>query len=242
MNTEPGVIVVNAQPVEVVRKKIKHLYLSVYPPDGRVRVSAPVYVGDEAVRLAVLSRWDWIRRQQARFQAQPRQSEREMVHGESHYFMGRRYRLMIAEENAPPQVRVQGNNKLVLQVRPGTDAAKRRAILNAWYRAELKTRIPPLIAAWEPVIGVRVAAWGVKRMRTRWGSCNISARRVWLNLELAKKPPQCLEYVLVHEMVHLLERRHNDHFRALMSGFMPNWQHYRDLLNAAPLACEHWAY
>jgi len=242
MSTERSVIVVNSLPVEVVRKNIKHLHLAVYPPTGRVRVSAPTYMGDEAVRLAVISRWGWIRRQQAKFQAQARQSEREMVHGESHYFLGRRYRLMIEEKEAPPQVRVQGNKRLVLQIRPGTDAAKRRAILNAWYRAELKSRIPVLIAKWEPVIGVQVAEWGVKRMKTRWGSCNIQARRIWLNLELAKKPPHCLEYVLVHEMVHLLERHHNERFRILMDRFLPQWRLYRDELNSEPLAYEHWTY
>jgi predicted metal-dependent hydrolase len=189
-----------------------------------------------------LSRLGWIRRQQARFAAQPRQSEREMVHGESHYVWGRRYRLMIEERDAPPQVRIHGGSKLVLQVRPGAAADKRRAILNAWYRAELKARIPDLIAKWGPLIGVQVTEWRIKRMKTRWGTCNIEAQRIWLNLELAKKPPHCLEYVLVHEMVHLLEQHHNERFRALMDQFMPQWQLYRDELNRAPLAHEHWEY
>ncbi|RMD66223.1 M48 family peptidase [Candidatus Parcubacteria bacterium] len=241
MSTERYVLEIEGLRVEVRRKPIKNLHLSVYPPDGQVRVSAPEYLGDEAIRLAVIDKLGWIRRQQAKFQAQPRQSRREMVSGESHYFQGRRYLLEVIEADAPPVVQVN-HRKLVLRVRPGTDRDKREAILYRWYRRQLKAQIPPLIAKWEPVIGVQVAEWGVKRMKTRWGTCNIEARRIWLNLELVKKPPRCLEYVLVHEMVHLLERHHNERFRALMSRFLPQWRFYRDELNSEPLAHENWTY
>ncbi len=226
----------------MVRKPIKNLHLSVYPPEGRVRVSAPLRIDDEAVRLAVVSRLRWIRCHQRTFADQPRQSQREMVSGESHYFMGRRYRLRVLEHDGPNRVSRNGNSELTMWVRPGTGRDKREQSLNDWYRRHMKLLVPELISQWQPVIGVQVADWGIKKMKTRWGSCNIGDQRVWLNLELAKKPPRCLEYVLVHEMVHLLERRHNDRFKALMDKFMPQWRLYRDELNQAPLAHQGWVY
>ena len=242
MNIERSFMEVSGIPVEVVRKNIKNLHLAVYPPNGRVRVSAPMRLDDEAVRLAVISRLAWIRRHQERFNGQVRQSEREMVTGESHYVFGRRYRLNVIEHSGPNKVSTPNNDVLELRVRPGTDRRKREAILLAWRRRQLKDLIPDLIAKWEPVIGVNVADWGVKKMKTRWGSCNTIVRRVWLNLELAKKPKRCLEYVLVHEMVHLLERSHNERFRAHMDRFMPQWRLHRDELNASPLPHEEWQY
>jgi predicted metal-dependent hydrolase len=228
--------------VDVVRKDIKNMHLAVYPPDGRVRVSTPLQVNDEAVRLAVLTKLAWIRRQQATFAAQARQSAREYVYRESHYYWGQRYLLNVAYHDAPPQVAVQNKTTLDLFVRPGSDRAKRAQVLQEWYRAQLKAAIPPLIAKWEPLIGVHVADWRVKRMKTKWGTCTIAARRIWLNLELVKKPPRCLEYIIVHEMVHLLERHHNARFVAYMDQFLPQWRHLRDLLNQAPLAHETWEY
>ena len=228
--------------MEVVRKPIKNLHLSVHPPEGRVRVSAPSRIDDEAVRLAVVSRLRWIRRHQQTFADQPRQSRREMVSGESYYFMGRRYRLRVLEHNGPNRVSRNGNSELTMYVRPGTGRDKRERLLNEWYRRHMKSLVPDLLSQWQPVIGVEVADWGIKRMKTRWGSCNVRDRRVWLNLELAKKPPRCLEYVLVHEMVHLLERHHNDRFKTLMDLFLPQWRLYRDGLNRAPLADEEWRY
>lgn len=242
MSTSRETIEVGGIRVEVVRKPIKNLHLSVHPPDGRVRVSAPQRIDDEAVRLAVVSRLAWIRRHQKTFAEQPRQSQREMVSGESHYLLGRRYRLRVLEDGGPNRVTVKGNSELEMQVRPGTDRDKREQVLNEWYRKHLKSLVPGLVSHWQPIVGVQVADWGVKKMKTRWGSCNTQDRRVWLNLELAKKPPNCLEYVLVHEMVHLLERHHNERFRELMDGFMPQWRLYKDELNQAPLAHEEWAY
>jgi len=242
MSTREYTLEIQGLRVEVRHKRIKNLHLSVYPPDGQVRISAPEYLGEEAVQLAVINKLGWIRRQQEKFQAQTRQSQREMVTGESHYYMGQRYRLVVVEEDASPKIRLRGSRTLELRVRPGTGREKREAILNEWYRARLKEQIPAIIAKWEPVIGEHVADWRVKRMKTRWGTCNIQARRIWLNLELAKKPPQCLEYIIVHEMVHLLERLHNDRFRLLMDQFMPNWRMHRGILNQEPLAYEHWAY
>lgn len=242
MATDTRRITVSGIAVEVVRKDIKNLHLGVYPPNGRVRVAAPLVVSDEAVRLAVIDKLTWIRRQKARFADQPRQTEREMVNGESHYFLGRRYRLRVHEHDAPAMVALRGIASLDLFVRPGSSAEQREAVLLRWHREQLKALIPPLLEKWQPVLGVQIAAWGIKKMKTKWGSCNVDARRVWLNLELAKKPPQCLEYIVVHELVHLLERHHNERFTALMDGFLPNWRSSRDSLNRSPLGHESWDY
>lgn len=242
MTTKRHFITVQGLPVEVVRKNIKNLHLAVYPPDGRVRVSIPLRLTDEDVRLAVISRLGWIRKQQALFQNQERQSAREMISGESHFVEGRRYRLDVVEHNGPPAVYMRNNRILELRVRPGTKRDKREEILHSWYRMRLKEKIPALIAKWEPVIGVVVSEWGVKKMKTRWGTCTIEAQRIWINLELAKKSLQCLEYIVVHEMIHLLERHHNDRFLALMDKHLPNWRLMREELNREPLAYEHWVY
>ena len=242
MSTEASRMEVSGLSVEVHRKAIKNLHVGVYPPDGRVRVAAPRYLDDDAIRLAVVSRLSWIRRQRQGFVHQQRQSRREMVTGESHYFEGKRYRLNVVQHTAPPEVRVTNNHTLELQVRPGTDTAGRQQLLERWYRQQLKLRLPSLLAHWEPVIGTTIAECRIKRMKTRWGSCNIEARRIWLNLELIKKEPGCLEYILVHEMTHLLERHHTDRFCKLMDQFMPDWRIRRDALNAAPLGHEGWDY
>jgi len=235
-------IEVRGIPVEVVRKDIKNLHLGVYPPDGRVRVAVPLRLDDETVRLAVISRLKWIRRQQDAFECQDRQSQREMVTGESHYVEGRRYRLSVLEHEGPAVVCLPNNKALELRVPPGTSRDRREAVLHRWYRQRLREQIPQLIAKWEPEIGVTVAEWSIKKMKTRWGTCNIDARRLWLNLELAKKPASCLEYILVHEMVHLLERHHNERFKQLMDRVMPQWRLYREELNRAPLSHENWVY
>ena len=242
MSTEARSITVGGMAVDVVRKDIKNLHLGVYPPHGRVRVAAPLVVSDEAVRLAVIDKLGWIRRQKAKFAEQPRQSQREMVSGESHYFLGRRYRLRVHEHDGPAKVAVRGIASLDLFVRPGATQDHREAVLMRWHRAQLKALIPGLLEKWQPVLGVQVAAWGVKAMKTKWGSCNVSARRVWFNLELSKKPAQCIEYIVVHELAHLVERRHDDRFTALMDACLPAWRQQREVLNGAPLAHEEWDY
>ncbi|MBK8889219.1 MAG: M48 family metallopeptidase [Dechloromonas sp.] len=228
--------------VEVLRKDIKNLHLGVYPPNGRVRVAAPLVVSDEAVRLAVIDKLGWIRRQKAKFAEQPRQSQREMVNGESHFFLGQRYRLRVHEQDAPARVAIRGVASLDLFVRPGTSAEQREAILLRWHREQLKALIPPLLEKWQPILGVQVADWGVKKMKTKWGSCNPASRRLWFNLELAKKPMLCLEYIVVHELVHLLERHHNDRFAGLIEAHVPQWRQYREMLKKAPLGHEEWEY
>jgi len=240
--TERQLLEVSGIPVEIVRKNIKNLHLGVYPPNGRVRVAVPLRISDETVRLAVVSRLGWIHRKQKEFLRQNRQSKREMITGESHYFRGRRYRLDVVEYDGPATVRLKNNTTMELLVRPDTDRDKREEVLNRWYRHTLQEQVPALIARWQREIGVEVAEWHIKRMKTLWGSCNIEARRIWLNLELAKKSPSCLEYILVHEMIHLLERRHNERFTELMDHYMPNWRLYGDELNCAPLAHAEWKY
>lgn len=228
--------------VQVIRKDIKNLHLAVLPPEGKVRVAVPHHVTDERIRLAIISKLAWIRRQQADFNQQPRQSEREMTNGESHYIWGRQYRLEVIEQIGKHRLELKGKNKLRLYVQPGTTTDNRLLVLQNWYRDQLKEKSAQLIEYWAPIIKRKPKACGIKKMKTKWGSCNIEAKRIWLNLELAKKPPECLEYIVVHEMVHLLERHHNDKFRKHMDKFLPNWREHRNLLNRLPLASEDWQY
>jgi predicted metal-dependent hydrolase len=241
MSIETRQITISGLRVSVVRKAIKNLHLGVYPPNGRVRVAVPLRVSDDAVRLAVIGKLGWIKRQQARFESQPRQSAREMVSGESHYFLGRRYRLRVVKHDGPSLV-ARRKSTIELHVRPETSPEQRERVLQRWYRRQLKTLIPSLVAKWQTVLGVQLAHWGVKRMKTKWGSCNAEARRIWLNLELAKKPAQCLEYIIVHELAHLVERHHNERFIAIMDQHLPQWRMHRQELNSAPLAHESWTY
>lgn len=233
---------VSGIPVEVVRKNIKNLHLAVYPPAGRVRIAVPNRITDDAVRLAIISKLGWIRKRQAKFNAQDRQTQREFVSGETHYVWGKRYRMRVVAHEGKAQVLLKNKATIHLFVAKGSDRVKREQIMAEWYRAQLKGTISDLIEKWRPVIGVKVAGFGVKKMRTKWGSCNISAKRIWLNLELGKKPLHCLEYIVVHEMVHLLERHHNARFVKLIDTFLPKWKHYRVELNRYPLAHEDWEY
>ena len=242
MNTEGVKIRVSGLAVQIVRKNIKNLHLGVYPPNGRVRVAAPLRVSDDAVRLAVIGKLGWIKRQQTRFKAQARQSDREMVSGESHYYMGRRYRLRVVERDGPSRVVQRNRGTLELQVRSKYSTQEREQVLWRWYRERLRELVPPLLAKWEALLEIRAAAFGIRKMKTKWGACSVDARRIWLNLELAKKPGQCLEYIVVHELVHLIERHHNDSFIAILDRHLPHWRHHRKLLNDAPLGHAEWTY
>ena len=242
MSTRQHYIEVRGLPIEVVRKDIKNLHIGVYPPQGRIRVAAPLRINDEAVRLAIISRLSWIRRQQAHFTDQERQSQREFVNGESHFFQGRRYRLNVIKHDGPTCVRLANNRTIQLFAGHRTDRNKHEEVFQQWYRQTLRKQIPHLLAKWRARVGVTVNEVRIRRMKTRWGSCNAHVGRIWLNLELAKKSPVCLEYILVHEMVHLLERNHNERFRSLMDTVMPNWRLFREELNRAPLAHENWKY
>jgi len=225
---------------EVVRKDIKNIHIGVYPPNGRVRVAVPNRVDDEQVRLIIIKRMAWIKREQQAFMAQERQTERQYISGESHYFEGQRYLLQVEYSDAKPTVHIRNKKFIVLTVRPGSNVAQRERVLMAWYREQLKKRALPLIMRWQAIIGVSINDWQIKRMKTKWGTCNIQAKRIWLNLELAKKPVNCIEYVIVHELVHLLERNHTARFKQLMTKFLANWEITRNELNSGPLAYEKW--
>ena len=240
MNTETLQIKVGSMLVDVVRKNIKNLHLAVYPPAGRVRIATPLRVNNESVRLFVISKLAWIRKHQTKFRNQQRQSIREYAYRESHYFQGDRYLLNVIKHDAPPKVILRNKAYIDLYVREGSSQQQRQKVMTEWYRERLKEQIPPLIEKWQDIIGVQVNEWGIKQMKTRWGTCNIKARRVWLNLELAKKPKHCLEYILVHEMVHLLERHHNDRFIAYLNEFIPQWRSYKEELNRFPISHPDW--
>ena len=220
---------------ELLRKPIKHMRINVLPPDGAVQVVAPDSFTETAIRLAFTARIPWIKKQQQAFLQQARQSEREWVSGECHYLWGRAYRLQVIEHSGAHQVRQGKDNYLQLWVRPNTTAGNKAKVLQTFYRQKLEEEVPKLLEKWLPRMGVQIHDWRIKQMRTKWGSCNIEARRLWLNLELAKKTHACLEYVLVHELVHLLERKHTERFMGLMDQFLPDWRERRQLLNRMPL-------
>jgi predicted metal-dependent hydrolase len=242
MTTSARSIVVNGMHVDVVRKDIKNLHLGVYPPHGRIRVAAPLAVNDAAVRRAVITRLHWIKRQQTKFKGQDRQSHREYVSGESHYYLGRRYRLNVSANDRGGGVSIKNARRIDLVTHGAVSRSKRERVFLTWYRRELRRLVAPLIEAWALRLEIDPPEWGIKRMKTKWGTCNIGARRIWLNLELIKKPSQCLEYIIVHELMHFFERHHNDRFIAMMDRHLPLWRHHRAVLNSAPLAQESWEY
>ena len=227
--------------VEVVKKDIKNVHLSVYPPAGRVKISAPLRMKLETIRVYAISKLGWIKQQQKKLRGQERETPREYLDRESHYVWGKRYLLQIIERDATPTLELK-HRKIVLRVRPGIREDKKQAIVDEWYRAELRKAVVVLIGKWEPLMGVKVGRIFVQRMKTKWGSCNAPSKSIRLNTELAKKPPECLEYIIVHEMVHLIVRRHDDVFSSLMDRYLPNWKLTRQRLNAEPLAHTHWAY
>lgn len=225
--------------IEVVRKDIKNIHLSVYPPAGRVRISAPLRMDLDTIRVFAITKLGWIKKQQQKMREQVRETQREYLDRESHYLWGKRYLLKVEEKDTAPYVSLR-HNKMVLHIRPDSSDERRQAILAEWYREKLKEAVPPLIAKWKLLMGVNVEKFFVQRMKTRWGSCNHRSRNIRLNTELAKKPPECLEYVVVHEMAHLLEHSHNSRFIALMDQFMPLWRNHREELNQSPLGHEEW--
>lgn len=225
--------------VDVVKKDIKNLHLSVYPPSGRVRISAPLRMELDRIRIYAISKLPWIRQQQKKVVEQERESPREYLERESHYVWGKRYLLKIKEVDGAPKVEVTPS-KLLLQIRPGTSAERREEILDEWYRAQIRQAAPAIIQKWEPLLGVKVDRIFVQRMKTKWGSCSRTSSSIRLNTDLAKKPAECLEYVIVHEMAHLLEATHNKNFVALMDHFLPKWRHRKEQLNQLPLRHETW--
>jgi predicted metal-dependent hydrolase len=227
--------------VEVIKKDIKNVHLSVYPPTGKVRISAPLRMNLDTIRVFAISKLGWIRQQQRKVREQEREPLREYLDRESHYVWGKRYLLKVIAKDAAPQVELK-HSQLVLQVRPAAGEERKQTILEDWYRAQLKAAIPPLIAKWEPLIRVKVGRFFVQRMKTKWGSCSPAAASIRLNTDLARKPRECLEYIVVHEMAHLLEPTHNSRFMAVMDLFMPAWRFHRTVLNRLPVRHETWGY
>ena len=226
---------------QVLRKRIKHMHLGVFPPEGVVRISAPEGVALDTIRVFAISKLAWIKQQQRKMQAQPREPEREYIDRESHYVWGQRYLLQVQELERRASIALSGKNML-MTVRPGTPAEKRQALLDAWYRTQVREAAQPLLRKWQAIMGVQAGKLRVQRMKTKWGSCNPQTGLIRLNTDLAKKPPEHLEYVIVHELAHLIEPSHNARFVSLMNLLMPKWQHYRDELNTLPVRHEHWDY
>lgn len=227
--------------VDVIRKDIKNVHLSVYPPNGRVRIAAPSHMSLDTIRVFAISKLGWIKQQQRKLQAQERETPREYLNRESHYLWGKRYLLTVREDHEVPSLELK-HSRILLRVRPGTSEEKKQALFGEWYRTQLRSAALPLLAKWQPLMGATVNRFFVQRMRTKWGSCNPTARHIRLNTELAKKPSECLEYIIVHELAHLIEPTHSCRFIALMDRFMPKWQYYREALNRLPVRHETWGY
>jgi len=227
--------------VAVVRKRIKHVHLSVHPPTGRVTISAPVHTSLDTIQAFAATKIGWIRRQQAKLREQEREPPREAIDRESYYVWGQRCLLKVVEVDTVPSVCLE-HDRLVLRVRPGTEKAGRLEVLDAWYRDEVRATATLIIPSWETKLGVKVVKLFVRRMRTRWGSCNHRTGNIRLNTDLAKKPRECLEYVVVHEMIHLLEPSHDERFKALMDRYLPKWRFLREELNRLPVRHEEWEY
>lgn len=227
--------------VDVVFKDIKNVHLSVYPPTGRVRISAPARMRLDTVRVFAIAKLDWIKEHQRKLRKQERETPREYLDRESHYLWGKRYLLKISESDEAPLVEVKGKH-LLLRVRPGADEQKKRELVEEWYRDQVKEAVPTMIAKWERRMDVKVAHLFVQRMKTKWGSCNPRSHSIRLNTDLAKKPLECVEYVVVHEMAHLIVRHHDDRFRKVMDECLPNWRQLQKMLNSAPLAHADWGY
>lgn len=241
MNTSHNTIELGEICLDVIHKDIKNVHLSVHPPQGRVTISAPLGMDLETIRLFSISKLGWIRKQQTKLKNQKRETAREYVTRESHYYLGQRYLLKVEEQNAAPKVVLKHNN-IELYIRKGASTAQREDILHGWYRQQLRELIPQYIANLEKLMNVKVAEICIRIMKTKWGTCNPKAKRIWLNTELAKKPIESIEYVLIHEMVHLLERKHNEKFIAHMDKFSPKWKHLREELNRSALGHVEWSY
>jgi predicted metal-dependent hydrolase len=219
--------------VDVTQKKIKNIHLSVYP-NGQVKISAPLHMNQETLRTFLISKLGWIKQKQTKFQNQQRETPRDCIERESHYVWGQRYLLKVIEHDAPPKI-VLGHSEMLLHVRANSSQEYKQAVVDEWLRYELKKAIPPLLEKWQPIMGIEVKKFFVQKMKTRWGSCNYTQGNVRFNSELAKKPPVCLEYVVVHELAHLLEPSHNARFHSLMSQFLPNWKLIKAELNRLPI-------
>ncbi|WP_162652190.1 SprT family zinc-dependent metalloprotease [Lentilitoribacter sp. Alg239-R112] len=242
MNIGEEVLEISGIIVDLTRKPIKNVHLSVHPPMGSVRLSVPSQMSTDVARLAVIRRLKWIQQKRTEFEQQARESERLYISGESHFFDGQRLILDVRETDGKGHASVIGNGRLALYVRKGASQKMKSLIVDRFYRKHLQNLISLMQPDWESKLLVSVEEIRIQRMKTRWGSCNPDTGRVLLNLELAKKPKKCFEFILVHELVHLLERHHNQHFISLMDGAMPDWRQRKELLKSYPLAYETWEY
>jgi len=222
--------------LDVIRKDIKNIHLYVYPPMGHVRISLPIRMSMNVLRDFIISKLSWIKKKQSKFLSQPPIIKRKYLSGESHDFKGQKYLLNLIYHDSPPKVELRDQMYIDLYVRRGSSLQQRRKAMIEWYRYQLKLRIPILISKWEKILGLKLASFGVKLMKTRWGTCNIKAKRIWINLELAKKSDNCLEYIIVHELMHLFERKHNHRFRVYMDKFLPQWRNFKKELNHFAIA------
>jgi len=238
MSTASAYLTVAGLGIDVVYKDIKNLHISVYPPVGRVRVAAPHRLDEDAIRLAIVQRLPWIKQQRKQLQDAERQTKRRMVSGETHYVWGERLRLD-ASRNGRASVSIAGKT-LWLTAPADYATEQRQVILDHWYRKQLKKAVPALLEKWQPIVGVGATKFVVRRMKTKWGTCQTASNTIWLNPELAKKNPRCLEYIVGHELTHFIERTHNERFIELMDQHLPDWRARRNELNEAPLAEEDW--
>lgn len=239
MNTK-DLLVISGIPVEVTRKNIKNLHLAVYPPNGRVTVSAPSPMQLDAIRSAVVTRLAWVKRQQKQISLAPRQSPREMISGESHYYLGQRYRMRVLEYHGGARIRIKGKAILLLEAHPSASLTVRLNALDHWYRTQLNELVPPLIETWAARIGVEDVSWRMRRMRTRWATIDVKKRVITVNPEIAKQPLEGLESVIVHELMHIFEPNHGEGFILLMNQHLPDWRERKSRLDSALLSCEDW--
>lgn len=241
MNIDTQQIELGSIIADVELKDIKNIHLSVYPPIGKVRIAAPLRFDMETIRMFAISKLSWIKQQQEKIRNQQREAPREYVTRESHYVFGKRYLLKVVNTEGKQQVTIK-HDKLILLVHPNATVDQKHIVIQEWYRDQLKKLVPKYIAKWEEIMNVQVSEFGIKKMKTKWGTCNREAKRIWINLELAKKPQECLEYIVIHEMVHLIERTHNNNFVAHMDKFLPQWRHLKEELNRLPVSHTEWKY
>lgn len=240
MSTNQSLLQVGGIEAVVLYRPVKNLHLNVLPPAGKVRVTAPQNMNDDAIRTFLATRISWIKKMQTKFKGQERQTPREYVSGETYYFFGKKYKLEVLETDTTPNVEIKGKIKIFLTVRPKTSVLRREEVMQDWYRNELHKFLEIAITKWERKIGVEVNDWSIRRMKTRWGTCNHKKKNILFNLELAKKPESCIEYVVLHELLHLVEEKHSEKFTALLSKYMPKWKSEKEELNRLILSYEEW--
>lgn len=242
MNSLDEVLDISTLKVEVKKRDVKSLRIGVFPPTGRVRVTAPLNYDQNLIEAVVIKKLNWIRRQQENLKNQERQSEREAVSGESYFYKGKKYRLLVTTGGLRGKLIIKNNSKIELAIAPEASESSRLNVINNFYRKALQEELDLLVPKLANEIGVEVLSYGIRKMKNRWGSCDSKKKHININIELIKKNPACLNYIVVHELVHLIEPNHNQRFKELMDANLPNWRYFRDLLNSAPLAYAHWDY